>query len=243
MRHAWWALLLMMIGSEATAASVVASTPWVGAMARAAGASDVRVIAPAGLVHPPDYDPRPSDLVAVAAASYVLSAGYEGFASRLAAAAAPGAVQVKVRTSYEPAVVEEELLRLGRLFGTVQRAQASVEDYRAAWQAGRQALVSVVAGAPPRAAVHRFMTPWLDLLGVQPVAVFGPGALSPTELARLKSLGITLVIDNAHDAQGAVLTEVSGARYVKLVNFPAAGEGLADVVRANVGRLTTALKP
>ena len=238
MRAAALLALLLTIGGEASAASVVASTPWVGAMARAAGAQDVVVIAPAGLVHPPDYDPRPSDLVAVLSASYVLSGGYEGFATRLAAAAAHDAARITVRTTYEPAVLEEELLRLGRLFGTLPSAQSYVIEFRLAWQAGRQSLAGAMTGEPPRVAVHRFMQPWLELLGVKPTAVYGPGAPSPSELARLKALNITLVVDNAHDPQGAVLAEVSGARYVKLVNFPATGEGLTDVVRANVKRLS-----
>jgi zinc transport system substrate-binding protein len=235
-------VLLLAIGGSASAAGVVASTPWVGAMARAAGAQDVVVIAPAGLVHPPDYDPRPSDLVAVSSASHVLSGGYEGFATRLAAAAGHDAAKVTVRTTYEPAVLEVELLRLGRLFGTLPSAQAYLIEFRSTWQAGRQSLAGAMNGDPPRVAVHRFMQPWLELLGVKPTAVYGPGALSPSELARLKALDITLVVDNAHDPQGAVLAEVSGARYVKLVNFPATGEGLTDVVRANVKRLNAVIK-
>lgn len=233
--------LLLAIGGAACAAGVIASTPWVGAMARAAGARDVVVIAPAGLVHPPDYDPRPSDLVAVASASFVLSAGYEGFATRMAAAAGRDAIKATVRTTYEPAIVQEELLRLGRLFGTLPSAQAYVNEFLAAWRAGRESLAGAMTGEPPRVAVHRFMQPWLDLLGVKPTAVYGPGALSPSELARLKALDVTLVVDNAHDPQGAILAEVSGARYVKLVNFPATGEGLTDVVRANVERLSTGI--
>jgi zinc transport system substrate-binding protein len=233
--------LLLTIAGAASAAGVVASTPWVGAMARAAGAQDVVVIAPAGLVHPPDYDPRPSDLVAVTSASYVLTGGYEGFATRLAAAAGHDVAKVTVRTTYEPAVLEEELLRLGRLFGTLPSAQAYLIELRSAWQAGRQSLAGAMTGDPPRVAAHRFVQPWLELLGVKPTAVYGPGALSPSELARLKGLDITLVIDNAHDPQGAILAEVSGARYVKLVNFPAADEGLTDVVRANVKRISAAV--
>lgn len=234
--------LLLAIGGAASAAGVVASTPWVGAMAQAAGARDVVVIAPAGLVHPPDYDPRPSDLVAVASASFVLSAGYEGFATRMAATAGRDAVKATVRTAYEPAIVEEELLRLGRLFGTLPSAQAYLIEFRSTWQAARQSLAGAMTGERPRVAVHRFMQPWLELLGVSATAVYGPGALSPSELARLKALNITLVVDNAHDPQGAVVAEVSGARYVKLVNFPSTGESLTDVVRANVTRLNAAIK-
>ena len=62
---------------------VVASTSWVGAFALAAGAEDVSIIAPSTIQHPPDYDPKPSDLEAVSGADYVLYAGFEGFAPRM----------------------------------------------------------------------------------------------------------------------------------------------------------------
>ena len=62
---------------------VVASTSWVAAFAKAAGIADVTLVAPANLQHPPDYDPKPSDLAAIAKADYVLVAGFEGFATRM----------------------------------------------------------------------------------------------------------------------------------------------------------------
>ena len=49
----------------AAAPKVVASTSWVGAVAKLAGATDITVIAPTNVTHPPDYDPKASDLVAL----------------------------------------------------------------------------------------------------------------------------------------------------------------------------------
>ncbi|MFN9211099.1 MAG: ABC transporter substrate-binding protein [Betaproteobacteria bacterium] len=237
-----WLLPVLLWALAAPAgAGVVASTPWVGALAQAAGAPQVTVIAPASLVHPPDYDPRPSDLLAVAGASHVLSGGYEGFAARLADAAGSQAVVLTVRTSYEPAVLEAELLRLGAQFGTLPAAQRSVEQLRAQWDVARRALAAAQVGQPaPRVAVHRFMQPWVALLGVAPVAVYGPGPLSPAQLGRLAALRPTLVLDNAHDPQGAPLAEASGARLLRLVNFPSPEQDLADVIRANTARLQPA---
>ncbi len=232
---AWIVALTLLVASFGVAAGgIVASTPWVGAMAKAAGVENVVVITPAGVAHPPDYDPRPSDLLRVAAASVILSGGYEGFAPRLAAAAAPDATQLVVQTTYDPAALEIEIRRLAVVFGTEVRADRFLVDWRREWQAGATALGRTKGTGQTRIAAHRFMQPWIGLLGVTPLAVFGPGPLTPTELARLKALGITLVVDNAHSPQGAALAEVSGARYVKLVNFPAAGEGLEDVLRGNV---------
>ncbi len=52
--------------AEAQGPKVVASTSWVAAFAKLAGATDITVIAPSNLQHPPDYDPKASDLEAVA---------------------------------------------------------------------------------------------------------------------------------------------------------------------------------
>lgn len=62
---------------------VVASTSLAGAMARAAGAKEVRVLTPDGLTHPPEYELKPSDLVKLEGATLVVYAGYEKMVSKL----------------------------------------------------------------------------------------------------------------------------------------------------------------
>ena len=54
---------------------VVASTSWVAAMARAAGAERITVLAPMELKHPPEYDFKPNDIIAATQAQWVLWAG------------------------------------------------------------------------------------------------------------------------------------------------------------------------
>jgi zinc transport system substrate-binding protein len=65
------------------ALNIVVSTSWVGAFAKLAGATTITVIAPSNIQHPPDYDPKPSDLQAIGDADYVLLAGFEEFAARM----------------------------------------------------------------------------------------------------------------------------------------------------------------
>jgi len=59
---------------------VIASTSWVQAFAIAAGAKNVVTIAPFELQHPPEYEIKPSDLLAVQHASLIVYSGYEKFA-------------------------------------------------------------------------------------------------------------------------------------------------------------------
>ncbi|MEN6381870.1 MAG: hypothetical protein ABFC86_01185 [Rectinema sp.] len=63
---------------------VIASTSWVQAYATAAGAKNIKTIAPFELQHPPEYEIKPSDLVAVQNASLIVYSSYERFAKKLA---------------------------------------------------------------------------------------------------------------------------------------------------------------
>jgi len=63
---------------------VIASTSWVQAYAVAAGAKNIVTIAPFELQHPPEYEIKPSDLLAVQNASLIVYSSYEKFAKKLA---------------------------------------------------------------------------------------------------------------------------------------------------------------
>ncbi|MBZ4212032.1 MAG: metal ABC transporter substrate-binding protein [Rhodoferax sp.] len=226
-----------------TATAVLASTSWVGAFARAAGATQVSVLAPPGLVHPPDYDPRPSDLLALSRASVVLVAGYEAFLPRLREALGAKAQLLTVNTTHDPQVIRKEIDVIAAILGTQVQAHAFADAYDTAWLASAARLRQRSGGHKPVVLAQRFMVSWVRLLGVEPAATFGPGPLSLEELRRLKSLAPTLIIDNAHAAPASALAEVTGARRVVLVNFPQGSEGLLEVLQHNTERLQAALTP
>jgi zinc transport system substrate-binding protein len=226
-----------------TATTVLASTSWVGAFARAAGATQVSVLAPPGLLHPPDYDPRPSDLLAMSRASLVLVAGYEAFLPRLREALSAKAQLLTVNTAHDPQVIRGEIETIAAVLGTQAQARAFADAYDTAWLASAARLRQRSGGNKPVVLVQRFMVSWVRLLGVEPAATFGPGPLSLEELRRLKNLAPTLIVDNAHAAPANALAEVTGARRVVLVNFPHGREGLLDVLQHNTERLRAALTP
>ena len=118
------ALLLAGCGTTAQTPSpqsgpkVVATTSWEAGFAKAAGATDVTVIVPKSVLHAPDYDPKPSDLKAVAGADYVLYAPFESFATKITDAAGSNAKKVEVALDNSRDKVKAEVTRLGELFGT-----------------------------------------------------------------------------------------------------------------------------
>ncbi|MFB7032692.1 metal ABC transporter solute-binding protein, Zn/Mn family, partial [Streptomyces sp. NPDC056295] len=88
---------------------VVVTTTWEGAFAKAAGADDVKVIVPQSVHHAPDYDPKPSDLAAVARADFVLYAPFEPYAAKIKDAAGSKAKLVEVNLDNDPDKVRAEV--------------------------------------------------------------------------------------------------------------------------------------
>ena len=224
--------------------AIVASTAWVAALAHAAGSVHITVITPPGLAHPPDYDPKPSDLLAVSRADLVLVGGYEAFVSRLRDALGAKGQLLTVTTTYDPQVMRKELGAIAAVLGTHAQANTFADAYDAAWRASaeRLRLRLRAENRKPVVVVQRFMIPWVRLLGVEPAAIFGPGPLSLEELRRIKAIAPTLIIDNAHAAPAIALAEITGARRVALVNFPEGDESLLNVLRRNTERLESGVK-
>ena len=57
--------------------SVIASTSWTAAFADLGGAQNIEIIAPASLIHPPEYETTVSDVMKTDKADYFIYAGYE----------------------------------------------------------------------------------------------------------------------------------------------------------------------
>lgn len=242
MKHILSLLLLLMFPVQIYAASpaVVASTGWTAALARAAGAENVLVIAPENLQHPPDYDPKPSDLLKLRDADFILLGGFEGFAQRLRDAAGSTARIVNVNLYNSPQAVREEVLRLGELFGTQNRAAAFVDDFDRECARLQKELAQHFKPLGKRAVAHTFMDMWADFAGLEIVGVFGPGPLQPGDLLRLAGQKPDIVLDNAHMPTGRPIAEAAICPIVSMINFPEPGMDLLDVFQSNAQRLMDA---
>ncbi|MFF3013275.1 ABC transporter substrate-binding protein [Streptomyces sp. NPDC057939] len=220
---------------------VVVTTTWEGAFAKAAGAEDIKVIVPQSVHHAPDYDPKPSDLAAVARADFVLYAPFEPYAAKIKEAAGSKAKLVEVNLDNDPDAVRAEVAELSRLFGTEEAASRWKsgfdtsyarlnEEVRAAWPGGRSP--SVVA---------QVFTGWsAKLAGATTVGTYGPEAVTPAQLAELSAKKPALVLDNAHMSTGTVLPD-SGAKQVSIVNYPGEDLDLLPVYRNAAAELKKAM--
>jgi len=198
---------------------VVASTSWIAAFARAAGATDVVTIPPLELRHPPEYELKPPDLTAVHGARFLLYSGYERFAARLAeTAGAEGLEVIQVYTDNLPSKFKEGARKLAISFGTLPVYEAWEKTFDERTEAMR---ASVGAAFPDkRAAVHKYLATYARWLGFEVVGTFGPGEPAPAVLLELSRAKPVLVIDNYHNPSGKAVAQATGAPIVELINFP-----------------------
>jgi ABC-type Fe3+-hydroxamate transport system substrate-binding protein len=220
---------------------VLASTSWLGAMATAAGAENVRILAPLDLRHPPEYELKPSDLAAASKADIIIYAGWEQFAEKLADTAGSAGVRtITIRTSNDPAEFKAEAAKIAQALGTEEK----LEEWWSAFLPFAEDLREKVAAAYPdkRAVVNRMQTPYAAWMGFEIIGEFGPAEPSPAVILELAQMRPALAIDNYHGPSGWPIAEAAGAAYVELLNFPGKDGTLTieDVFRYNADALIKA---
>jgi hypothetical protein len=221
--------------------TVAASTSWVAAIAEAAGARDVRVLAPVELRHPPEYELRPSDLAAVRRADIILYAGWETFAARLAETAGGAGLQlVRVQAANTPEALKAEAGRLARILGTEDRFEAWQKTFDPLAEELRQRVLAAWPGG--RAVAEEAFTGFAAWLGLEVLGEYGPAEPSPALILNLVQTEPALVIDNYHAPSGWPVAEAARAAYVELINFPGKDgtKTIEDVFRYNAGVLVRA---
>ncbi|QFG27058.1 zinc ABC transporter substrate-binding protein [Actinomadura sp. WMMB 499] len=228
-------------GGGAGGPKVVAASTWEAAFARAAGARDVTVIVPPGITHPPDYDPKPSDIAKVAGADFVLYAAFEGFAPKLRSAAGSGAELIELELDNGPAAVESEVTRLGGEFGTAAAARTWLTSFDTVYAAeSRKAAAAYRQAGEPPVVAQAFVTWAAEMLGARPVGTYGPQPPTASRVAELAGKKPGLVLDNSAMPGADALSSIEAER-VTVVNFPDQNMDLLSVYRSTVRALTTAL--
>ncbi|MCL6591318.1 MAG: metal ABC transporter substrate-binding protein [Firmicutes bacterium] len=217
---------------------VVASTSWTGAIAQAAGADEVRVLAPLELKHPPEYDYRPADIARLSEATAVVYAGYEPFMKKLLEAAGyPEPKIIKVTTANTPDNLKEQARLLAEKLGT-QKKEAEWEIRFDKVTAEILKKAEAKNAGKTKVLVQQHQQPFVKWLGFEIAGVFSAGELTPAKVMEYANLKPDLVIDNFHNPQGKPIVEVAKCKYVELINFPSAkAPTLIDLFKENAGRL------
>ncbi|MFJ1656128.1 metal ABC transporter solute-binding protein, Zn/Mn family [Streptomyces sp. NPDC088337] len=207
-------------GKNEGAPLVVATTSWEGSFAKAAGAKDVKVIVPESVQHAPDYDPKPSDLAAVADADFVLYAPFEPYAAKFKEAAGSNAELVEVNLDNDADKAKAEVTRLGKMFGTEEAAAQWIKSFDTEYATLQQDLKAAWPdGKAPTTVAQVFSTWSAKMAGANLIGTYGPDAVTAKQLSDLSKKKPQLVLDNVHMTTGKVLPD-SGAHQVEIVNYP-----------------------
>ena len=221
---------------------VVASTSLTGAIAKAAGAQEVRVLTPSDAGHPPEYDLKPVDLLKLEGADVVVYAGYERMVPRLVETSRNQqvlAIQVDTPLSPENLIAQER--KVAGALKTVREAGSWEKSFLQTLKSLKGKLAPV---AGKRAVVHWHARPFAAWAGLTVVQVIPLGELTPRVIADSIAQKPDVVVDILHSPVGKTIADNAKCRYVQLINFPGVEKtaSLEDIFEYNTNQLLKAFR-
>ena len=221
---------------------VVASTSLAGAIVKAAGAKEVRVITPGEMRHPPEYDLRPSDLLKFEGADIVVYGGYERMVSKLLETSKNKnilAIQIDTGTSPENLMVQAR--KIAAVLKTEKEEQIWEEGFLRKLEGLKEKLSPFSA---KRTVVHRFAQPFAKWAGLSIVQVIAPGELTPKAIAEALVQKPDLVVDMLHFPTAQTIAENAKCKYIHVINFPGVEytKSLEDIFKYNSTQLINAFR-
>lgn len=224
------------------AQTVVVTTSLTGALARAAGATDVRVLTPPDVLHPPEYELRPSDLTKLDGARVVVYAGYERMVRRLVDTSRSKDVTViQVDTTTTPDNLVNQARKIALALHT--------EGTEKAWErgflkklAGLKERLAPISGK--KAIVHFQAQGFAGWAGLSIVQVIMPGEISAKAVADSVAKRPDIVVDIVHMPVAKVIADNTKCPYAELINFPGVDRTatLEDIFEYNTAQVLKALQ-
>jgi len=219
---------------------VVATNSWTAAFAKAAGAKNIVILAPFEMVHPSEYELRPTDVPLIVHARLIIYAGYETMVKRFESGMdLKKEVLLKIETDYSMATIEKSVMEIAQRLGTEKIALQNLDTIRHLITEGRAQFERSGLNATP-VLVNFFQQSIVKEMGFEVAAVFGPGSLEAADIDRLVKVSSGMIVDNMHNPVGKPLTNIkSDVTYTQLLNFPGSHQttDLQDVIRYNILQL------
>ena len=221
---------------------VIASTSLSGAIARAAGAKEVRVIVSSEMRHPSEYDLKPSDLLKFEGAKVVIYGGYERMVSKLVETSKNrNVLAFQINTDTSPENLISQARRISKVLGTEKQEQVWEEKFL---EKLKELQKKISPFWRKRAVVHRFAQPFAQWAGLQVVQILSPGELTPKVIGDAVAKNPELVVDIYHFPVAQVIAENAKCGYIQIINFPgiSSTQNLEDVFEYNVSQLFKAYR-
>ncbi|HKL58298.1 MAG TPA: ABC transporter substrate-binding protein [Sphaerochaeta sp.] len=228
------------VSSASRTVSVIASTSWTAAFADLGGAENVQVIAPASLIHPPEYEITVSDVMKIDKADQFIYAGYERMMKSMGDAIGKTNTDlIKITTDNSIENVKSQAALIASALKSQYYSEDRVYDYIQTVENGKQAVARKNLGKL-KVYCHAMQVFLANDLGLQVGGTFGPGPLTASQIAEVAKGGYDIIIDNVHNPIASPLLEVSpNTKLVVWRNFPETVErgSLQKMVQENIDAL------
>ena len=240
------AFIVIGIGStRATDKFVVASNAWTAAYAKEAGLTNVKILAPAEMLHPSEYELSVEDILLIKKADWVIVGGYELLVKYIKKNRFMDSSKLlSIKTSYNYNEIKQSVLVIADKLDTrdvamknLTELKLSIKKHRTKYQENGWDNVPVL--------VHFFQQSFANELGLTVAGIYGPAAPEAFEIAGIMRLDFDLIIDNVHNPVGQSIERSSKKiERIELLNFPGTinTRRLLDVINYNVKTVEQTMK-
>lgn len=207
-------------GTKELSSTYVASTTWTSSYAYVGGLDNVINIAPANLVHPPEYEILPSDIKKIQNSKAFIYAGYEIMMDTLSKNLIDDEIKLQISTVNNLENIKKQASIISKKFNTEETSKIRVDEIENLFKEAR-AEINKKSIDKLNAYVHFHQVAFAKSLGLNVVGTFGPNAINPKNIEEVSKTKNVLIIDNIHNQISEPLCEVN-PNAIKIVwtNFP-----------------------
>jgi zinc transport system substrate-binding protein len=202
----------------------IATTKWVAGVAEIAGIENIKTFAPSNMVHPPEYELKPDDVLVLSKAEVVFYAGYETkMMQKINDSLGKDGKKfrvIQITTENSLNNIKKEALRIATELGTIDRHNRNIKEIENIYSDITDSLKkNNIFGKDIYC--HTFQKPFAESLGFKIAGTFGPAPVSAINISEVAHLKPVLIIDNYHNEIAKPLGEVSkDSVIVSFLNFP-----------------------
>lgn len=224
---------------ENTTYKYATSTAWTAAFAQLGGLDNVCNIAPANLVHPPEYEIVPSDILKIKNSKLFIFAGYEAMMKTLSKNIIDESNMLKIMTKNDLENVKRTAAIISEREGTQKLSSKRVQKYENLILESRKIVKQ--KGLDKFSVYIQFhLVPMAKDLGLNIKGIYGPSPINSKEIKNAYDNQYDLIIDNIHMPQSKALKEVSpSSKVISWRNFPSTIEedALYNMMKENIDKL------
>ncbi len=207
-------------GTKEESSEYIASTSWTAAYAYVGGLDNVINIAPANLVHPPEYEILPSDIKKIQNSKAFIYAGYEVMMDTLSKNLIDENIKTQIMTINSLNNIIKQANVISDKFNTKEKSDFRVQEIKDLFTFAK-IKIKEKSIDKKNVYVHFHQVAFAKSLGLNVVGSFGPNSITAKNIEDISKINNVLIIDNIHNQLAEPLLEVN-ENAIKIVwtNFP-----------------------